>query len=150
MKVLDLQCAQQHVFEGWFSSEDDFIAQSADALIACPLCGDVQVSKRLSAPRLNLRVATPASSSANNVDATREGSLMAMQSIWLETARHIVATTEDVGPAFTQEARKIHYGEVPERAIRGSATRADTESLIEEGISVLPLNLPDILKRPLQ
>ena len=40
MKVLDLQCAQQHVFEGWFLSEDDFVTQSAGALIACPLCGD--------------------------------------------------------------------------------------------------------------
>ncbi len=150
MKVLDLQCAQRHVFEGWFLSEDDFVTQSAGALIACPLCGDVKVSKRLSAPRLNLGVSAPANSDARMVDPRDDIPSAAMQNIWLETARHILATTEDVGAQFTQEARKIHYGEVPERAIRGSATRAETESLLDEGIAVLALNLPDSLKRPLQ
>ncbi|RFO98288.1 hypothetical protein DIC66_06155 [Rhodoferax lacus] len=54
MKVLDLQCAQNHTFEGWFASEDDFVSQCARALVQCPLCGDASVHKKLSAPRLNL------------------------------------------------------------------------------------------------
>ena len=58
MKVLDLKCAGQHVFEGWFASEDDFQSQLARELVQCPLCGDAAISKQLSAPRLNLG-ATP-------------------------------------------------------------------------------------------
>ncbi|MBE0589641.1 MAG: DUF1178 family protein, partial [Hydrogenophaga sp.] len=55
MKVLNLQCAHQHEFEGWFGSEDDFTSQLARGLVSCPLCGDTQIQKMLSAPRLNLR-----------------------------------------------------------------------------------------------
>ncbi|MBV5322993.1 MAG: DUF1178 family protein [Ilumatobacteraceae bacterium] len=55
MIVFDLQCLSgQHVFEGWFASESDFQVQCQRALVECPLCGDVQVVKQLSAPRLNL------------------------------------------------------------------------------------------------
>lgn len=54
MKVLDLQCAMGHTFEGWFAFEDDFVSQLARSLVQCPLCGDADVHKKLSAPRLNL------------------------------------------------------------------------------------------------
>jgi hypothetical protein len=57
MKVLDLQCGQHHVFEGWFGSEDDFQSQLTRGLVTCPMCGDVSVTKKLSAPRLNLNTA---------------------------------------------------------------------------------------------
>ena len=57
MKVLDLQCAQQHVFEGWFDSENDYQSQLTRGLLTCPMCGDASVSKKLSAPRLNLSTA---------------------------------------------------------------------------------------------
>ncbi len=65
-------------------------------------------------------------------------------------ARHLLAHTDDVGDQFAEEARKIHYGEAEERGIRGKASRAETASLIEEGIAVVPLELPEFLKRPLQ
>ena len=69
---------------------------------------------------------------------------------WMAVARRIVANTADVGENFAEEARKIHYGEVKERGIRGRASRVETESLIEEGIAVLPLLLPIALKGQLQ
>ncbi|MEO8121161.1 MAG: DUF1178 family protein, partial [Rhodoferax sp.] len=54
MKVLDLQCGRQHVFEGWFASEADFLGQCERGLVTCPMCGDASITKMLSAPRLNL------------------------------------------------------------------------------------------------
>ena len=54
LKVFDLQCASGHVFEGWFSSHDDYDTQLARGLLVCPLCNDSHVIKRLSAPRLNV------------------------------------------------------------------------------------------------
>ncbi|MBV5322992.1 MAG: DUF1178 family protein [Ilumatobacteraceae bacterium] len=68
----------------------------------------------------------------------------------LEAARQILKNTEDVGEDFAQEARRIHYGESHERGIRGLATLVQTASLIKEGISVMPLALPEILKKTLQ
>ena len=64
-------------------------------------------------------------------------------------ARQMLQSTEDVGQRFAEEARKIHYGEAEERGIRGQATREQTESLLEEGIAVMPLVLPEALKSPL-
>ena len=65
MKVLDLKCAGQHVFEGWFASEDDFQSQLSRGLVQCPMCGDAAISKQLSAPRLNLGATPPSSPVAN-------------------------------------------------------------------------------------
>ena len=54
MKVLDLRCASGHAFEGWFASEDDYLSQSERHLVACPMCGDAEVTRLPSAPRLNV------------------------------------------------------------------------------------------------
>lgn len=150
MKVLDLECAEQHVFEGWFASEEDFKYQCTDSLIACPFCADTRISKRLSAPRLNLGGHTQPESDVQKVPSTKTDSSPTLQEIWLAAAHHVMSTTQDVGSDFTQEARRIHYGEVPVRAIRGLATRAQTEQLIDEGIPVMPFLMPEVLKEPLQ
>jgi len=149
MKVLDLQCAHAHVFEGWFGSEDDFAGQLARGLIACPMCGDVAISKKLSAPRLNLgNTHEPQSGKQEVVTLDHDDS--AMQAAWLGMAKRIVANTEDVGERFAEEARRIHYGETEQRGIRGKATKAESESLMEEGIAVMQLALPEVLKGRLQ
>ena len=55
MKVFDLGCDAGHAFEGWFGSEEDYVQQKASGLLECPFCASREVSRRLSAPRLNLR-----------------------------------------------------------------------------------------------
>lgn len=151
MKVLDLQCAQSHGFEGWFGSEDDFASQLARGLVSCPMCGDTAITKKLSAPRLNLGHgrAPEAAQPRQDVVATND-SHTALQAAWLGMARRILANTDDVGDTFAEEARKIHYGEVPPRGIRGKASQAESEALAQEGIEVMQLALPEVLKGPLQ
>ena len=145
MKVLDLHCSHNHSFEGWFASEDDFQAQLARGQVECPLCGETAVSKKLSAPRLNLGAPQPGAQ--QEVVSMPDASL---QAAWLKMVRHVMANTDDVGERFAEEARRIHYGEAEERSIRGQASREETEALIEEGIGVLPLPIPKALKEPLQ
>ena len=149
MKVLDLQCAQTHVFEGWFASEDDFTSQLARGLVACPMCGDIAIRKKLSAPRLNLGSPQAPQNGKQEV-VTVQPDEAALQAAWLGMAKRIVANTEDVGERFAEEARRIHYGESEQRGIRGQASKAETESLMEEGISVMRLALPEVLKGRLQ
>ena len=72
------------------------------------------------------------------------------QQAWMHMVQHVLSNTEDVGGQFAEEARKIHYGEREERNIRGQATRAETEALIDEGIDVMALPVPENLKGPLQ
>ncbi|MDR2155693.1 MAG: DUF1178 family protein [Burkholderiaceae bacterium] len=153
MKVLDLQCTQAHVFEGWFSSEDDFQRQLVRGLLECPLCGDKSITKQLSAPRLNLRGASAGRGETIAEDGQTSTAALpsaALQAAWLRMVRRVMAQTEDVGERFAEEARRIHYGETSERAIRGQATREQTEQLLDEGIAVTPLPIPAGLKGILQ
>ena len=179
MKVLDLQCALGHSFEGWFGSQADYDAQRVRGLVTCPVCNDSDITKMLSAPRLNLGHGNAPvslqgqggvsevgpSTSVNASEARSEGaapaaskaqaelaqpSLQLIQAAMMNMVRHVMANTEDVGNQFAHEARKIHYGESEERNIRGKATREETEALMDEGIDVLALPVPDHLKGPLQ
>jgi len=150
MKVLDLQCAHHHVFEGWFASEDDFANQLSRGLVACPLCADVTIVKKLSAPRLNLGSQRNESSASEQDVVVAASPDQSLQAAWMAMAQRVLANTDDVGDQFAEEARKIHYGETQERGIRGKATPEETESLLEEGIAVVPIALPEALKGRLQ
>ena len=143
MKVIDLRCHNGHGFEGWFASDDEFLDQNGRGLIACPLCADAVIVRLPSAPRLNLSGAREAGPPAPPPQPDP-------QAQWLAAIRHVLAHTEDVGPRFATEARRIHYGEVAERGIRGQASADEREALRDEGIDVMPLPLPAALKEPLQ
>lgn len=154
MKVLDLQCRHGHAFEGWFASLDDFEDQRTRSLVLCPVCNDPEVSKMPSAPRLNLGHTEPAQVPPGNSQAAVQDLVhldaRQLQAAWMRMVRQVMANTEDVGPRFAQEARNIHYGQAQERAIRGQASREETEALLAEGIEILPLPVPAGLKEPLQ
>jgi hypothetical protein len=149
MKVLDLHCGHGHRFEGWFASENDWQSQVDRGLMACPLCGDTAITRLPSAPRLNVSGArepqaqAAAATPAAPVEVT-------MQAAWLRAVRQVMRQTVDVGNRFAEEARRIHYGEADERAIRGIATPDEAEALKEEGIEVMALPMPAALKGPLQ
>ena len=157
MKVLNLQCAHQHEFEGWFGSEDDYTSQLERGLVSCPMCGDVSIQKKLSAPRLNLRAgrqevpAEPAASTA--VALSNHGAqpdLVAMQARIMQALREVMANTEDVGERFADEARAMHHGEVEHRQIRGQASPQEALELMEEGIEVIALPSVPGIKETLQ
>lgn len=151
MKVLDLHCARSHGFEGWFASEDDFTSQLARGLISCPMCGDTTITKKPSAPRLNLGHVTRPSDPPTQQDVMASPDpQMALQAAWLAMARRVMANTDDVGEKFAEEARRIHYGEIERRGIRGKASQEETAALADEGIDVVQLALPDLFKGPLQ
>lgn len=148
LKVFDLQCAAGHVFEGWFGSHADYDSQHARGLIACPLCGDASITKKLSAPRLNVSGARePAMASAASTTAGAPAAPAAaapvlppqMQAQMLRQLREMVRQTENVGDQFAREARRIHHGDAPERTIRGVASAQERRELVEEGIAVAPI-----------
>lgn len=154
MKVFDLHCPLDHVFEGWFGSEDDFRQQMECGLVECPMCGSKELRKGLSAPRLNLGALPPAKQKAapalSPEHEQERRKLHAVQAAWLELSRKIAAQTEDVGEQFADQALRMHKGEEPERPIRGQATPRQAMELIEEGVPVMPLALPANSKETLQ
>jgi hypothetical protein len=155
VKVLNLHCSSGHSFEGWFANEEDFLSQQERGLLMCPLCNDVHVSKALSAPRLNLKAAKSSALSAQTPSSDNvvldNGDLQRnLMRAWLEVSRKMVASTEDVGERFAEEARKMHYGEVEDRGIRGRATPDQVRELVDEGVGVMPLPLFEPVKGTLQ
>jgi len=150
MKVFDLHCRHGHAFEGWFSSEDDFLGQQARRLVACPVCDDSTVTRRPSAPRLNLSGAQAPAEPAPPAAAQTVARPADLQAGWLQAVRELVARTEDVGERFAEEARRIHYGESPQRGIRGQASPEERQALQEEGIETVAIPVPAALKQPLQ
>jgi hypothetical protein len=156
MKVFDLACEHEHRFEGWFASGPAYEDQQARKLIECPVCGSHAVKKMPAAPRLNLssppstgEVQTPAARSPDGGErATMDPAQF--QAMFMKMARRVIESTEDVGDRFAEEARRIHYSEAPERAIRGSTSREEAVALREEGIEVFALPLPHALKGTLQ
>ncbi len=162
MKVFDLHCPQDHVFEGWFGSEADFRSQMERALVECPICASTELRKGLSAPRLNLGAQPPKQAPQTAGNAHNAGAvatppsvqdrekLQVLQAAWLVASRKIAEKTEDVGDKFADEALRMHKGEEPERPIRGQATPQQALQLLELGVPVKPLALPEGSKATLQ
>ena len=154
MKVLDLRCAAGHAFEGWFVSEEDYGSQRERGLLDCPVCGNAEVVRLPSAPRLNLSGArAPAAAPVASSEAAAPASVTSLVDTSLhgaiaqrfaEAVAEVLKNTEDVGTRFAEEARKIHYGEADPKAIRGQATPQEREALADEGIEVftLPSGMP--------
>lgn len=144
MIVFELICPDQHRFEGWFASSDDFEAQKARGLLCCPSCGHSGISKLLTAKIGKAEV--PADHTrAKDLPATLSpGRTVSMPSPLQVQGMvdYLLANSENVGNQFADEARRIHREEAPARNIRGVATREETQDLLEEGIPVMPLPVP--------
>jgi hypothetical protein len=114
----DLQCRKGHGFEAWFRDSAAYDRQAAAGKVTCPECGSRKVEKAIMAPRVG-------KSSAEMKEIRKK---------LVELRKHIEATSDNVGPQFAEEARKIHYGEAEVRAIYGETTDEEAEALSEEGV----------------
>lgn len=140
LKVFDLQCENGHVFEGWFSSHEDYHNQHERGLLTCPVCDSRQVVRQVSAARINKGASAPARPISPEQAANALSQVPTeLQAQMLQHLRTLVRSAENVGERFAEEARAIHYGDAPERSIRGVATADEQVALAEEGIAALPL-----------
>lgn len=150
----DLRCAAGHGFDGWFRSSDDFDAQGARGLLACPVCGSGDVQKALMAPAVRLKAAAgpveaPSPEPRPEVPQPvalvdeREAKLRAMLR---EIRAQVTANSEDVGDRFPDVARKMHAEEIEKRTVHGRASAEEAKALADEGIEIHALpGFPDDL-----
>jgi len=134
-------CSNDHPFEGWFASAADFERQQQSTLLSCPTCGSNQISKTPHAPYVNTGSAQPLSQREPKASGGVEQYANIADHV-SQMIDHLIANTQDVGDAFPEEARRIHYKEAPERRIRGNASRDDVAEMREEGIEVIALPIP--------
>ena len=129
MIIFNLNCSDCHFsFEGCFDNTKDYNKQIKQGLVCCPSCNSIKIKKGLMAPNIakksNTKISKRNRSIASNV----------------KNLKKIIEKEFDyVGDNFTEEAKKIKYGEVKERAIYGEASIKQTKELMDEDIDILPL-----------
>ncbi|MEO8531777.1 MAG: DUF1178 family protein [Deltaproteobacteria bacterium] len=127
MILFQLICPHNHPFESWFRDSQAFEDLAHQKQLMCPHCGSSDVKKSLMAPAVSAdrgEKPSPRRPSDQDIAALKE---------------HVEKNSEYVGVEFVTEARRMHKGEVPERAIFGEAKPADALKLIEDGVPILPL-----------
>lgn len=122
-----LRCDRGHDFDGWFRSSEAYDAMQAGGHVACAQCGSTQVDKSLMAPAVAAK--SPAAEPSPN---PLEAALQALR-------QEIEANSDYVGLRFADEARAMHEGRSPTRAIHGEARPDEARKLLEEGVPVAPL-----------
>lgn len=136
-----LMCEEEHAFEAWFSTSDDFDRQVERGLVECPHCGTTGVRKQIMAPavstsrRKEARQTTIAGQGGEGGDPDFVALARRVQA-------HIRANYDYVGENFAREAGAIHRGDAPERLIYGETTPEERERLREEGVPCAPLPEP--------
>lgn len=142
-----LICDKKHEFESWFAGSAAYDKQAKRGLVACPQCGSAKVEKAIMAPQLantkkrGKSVMTSAPAEPVAMLSPRETELRQKLK---EIRDHLTKNSEHVGPKFSEEARKMHYGEIEHRSIYGEASPEQAKELAEEGIEFHPLPvLPD-------
>lgn len=139
MIIYELICPKQHRFEGWFSSPEDFEGQKDGGLLSCPSCGGHDIQKLLTAKiKTSVPELLPAVREEHGGGQEKKNQPSNLQ----ELIEYVLLNTENVGREFASEARRIHHRETPLRNIRGTASRRETEELLDEGIPVMALPIP--------
>lgn len=131
-----LKCADGHQFESWFQSAGRFDELLAGGHVSCAICGSSEVAKAIMTPRVRASRETEQSPSKTPMASTPADHMRAK----LEAMRkEVEANSEYVGSRFAREARAMHLGEAPARAIYGEARGDEAKALIDDGVPVLPL-----------
>lgn len=154
-----LKCDAAHEFESWFASGTAFESLRDSGRLECAVCGSPSVDRAVMAPRVRTSRrngegeggSVPALSTAPEQDHGNRHSLSAPPGSKIARALRalrdkVERETEYVGTRFAHEARAIHTGDAPERAIRGEADPLEARRLIEDGITVVPLPFFDSKK----
>lgn len=131
MIVLNLSCSNSHAFEGWFASLEAFQGQTERGLLICPHCSSTNIEKLPAGP--HVRRSLPVKARDASVDKNPDEAKLR------HALQEILRRSEDVGADFPEEARKIHYAEIPARSIHGTASATEVIALLEEDIGVIPL-----------
>ena len=158
MVIYDLQCENQHEFEGWFKNANELQDQQTSGLLICPVCDSAEIKKKVTAakvgrksnmsaavePRSQALATGPANHEPDTANASSSKQAAAptyeqLQKMLNQVHKFVDSNFTDVGNKFADKALKIHRGEQEPENIRGTASQSELKELAEEGVSALPL-----------
>ncbi len=129
-----LTCTAGHGFDSWFQNAGAYTALLAAGQLSCPICGIPEVEKSLMAPSV-----VPARSAAAGPSPSLTQPQTELEVAIATLRRQIEENSDYVGMNFAAEARRMHSGDAPERAIHGEVRPEEARALIEDGVPVAPL-----------
>lgn len=147
-----LRCENGHGFDGWFRDSAAFEKQAAAGFVECPSCASTKVERGLMAPAIPRKGRPPRNAIAEappeppkpqpDTEPAAPPAPPAMAARMPAEVRAVLSklraevekTCDYVGPAFAEEARKIHRGDAEPRGIYGETSREEAEALREEGV----------------
>ena len=134
MVQYSLKCENDHSFDSWFASAGAYDKLADNGMVSCAVCGSTKVGKAIMAPRVRTTKGKelPAAPTLPTEKSAAEQTMAEMRA-------QVEQNSEYVGTNFATEARSMHLGDAPERAIYGEAKPEEAKSLIEDGIPVTPL-----------
>ncbi len=135
-----LKCADGHRFDSWFQSADAFDTLAARGLVSCAVCGGIEVQKALMAPPVPKK--GKAEAEAPVPERPLSEPAHPAEAMLKQMREHVEKNSTYVGGSFAKEARDMHLGDAPERAIHGEANAQEAKALIEDGVPILPLPGP--------
>ncbi|MDR1039717.1 MAG: DUF1178 family protein [Deltaproteobacteria bacterium] len=144
MVIFDMICPNDHRFEGWFSDLADLEDQLARGLLSCPICGDTHIQRRPSTFGLvkSRQAVTQTPDGQDTLEGKKEDLVRQLENL----SDRLREDFTDVGPSFSDEALKMHYGASPRRNIMGRSTGAEEELLRKEGVEFF--KAPMLVRKP--
>lgn len=133
-----LVCRKGHEFDGWFKNSASYDDQVAGKQLSCPHCASKSITKALMAPNVATRGPEPAQD-AELMERQSPDTDNEFREVAKKIREHVERNADYVGTGFTEEARKIHYGETDPHGIYGEATPTQLKELIDEDIPIYPL-----------
>ncbi len=139
MIVFDLQCNNNHIFEGWFKDASAFDEQQEKGFVSCPVCNDSSVFKMPS----TFGVKKTSEESPIQLIEKKVRPQLTLADVNRKIVNFVKKNFDDVGCNFAKEALKIHYGVNEPRNIRGVSTKEEEKVLKKEGVKILKVSVPE-------
>ena len=129
----NLKCENNHEFESWFSTSDEFDKLRRKKLLECIYCSSKIIKKSIMAPMVS--VANKKDNELYNLNK----SLKLEKKNLLKIRKYIEKNFEYVGKNFSKKVREIYYDKKTEKTIYGTTTSKERKELKEEGIDLISI-----------
>ena len=128
----NLKCENNHEFESWFSSSDEFDNLNKKKLLECIYCSSKSIEKSIMAPMVSLVNDNKELNSLENILKDEKNKL-------LELRNYVEKNFEFVGDNFSKKVREVYYDKKNKRTFYGTTTPEERKELENEGIDLLTI-----------
>ncbi|HEY1101618.1 MAG TPA: DUF1178 family protein [Myxococcota bacterium] len=145
MFVVDLICAESHLFEGWYDNRDAFDEAKDAGTLSCPVCNSHDVELRPSFRGIVMGgSSTTATTTTTPAPATPPKLPLELQRALSDFIKVVKAHSEDAGEHFARRALAMHKGDEVPAPIYGTSTPDERQQLRDEGVDFLAVPVPEI------